>query len=153
MAVHRLPIGILIVLLWAGCDAFQDSSSMKGEIQNRVKQFAQAAQTDVNGMLAMYDQGSGTVSIGNGHLERGMEAIRKNADTTLVALLGKYKYDLGSIEVTALGRDYALAVTPFVMKEQPETPFSRQVKGVSSSVWRKTTEGWKIIHEHESLEQ
>jgi ketosteroid isomerase-like protein len=45
-----------------------------------------------------------------------------------------------------------VAVTPLVMTENPETPFARQVKGVSTLVWKKTPAGWRIIHEHESLQ-
>jgi ketosteroid isomerase-like protein len=117
-----------------------------------VKQFAEAAQKDVNAMLAMYEQGPGTVSIGNGQIERGIEAIRKNVDANLVSSLGRFKFDLGSIEVVPLGYGYALAVTPFVMTENPSAAFSRQIKGVSTLVWKKTSEGWKVIHEHESYQ-
>ena len=153
MTVSNTSVGILLFLvLLSGCDLFQDPSNNKAEIQALVKQFAEAAQTDVNGMLAMYEAGPGTVSIGNGEIQRGMEAIRKNADTNLVSRLGRFKYDLGSIEVTVLGGGYALAVTPFIITDNASTPFARQLKGVSTLVWKKTPDGWKVIHEHESLQ-
>jgi len=136
----------------AGCELPQDTSAVKGEVQGLVKQFAETAQKDVSAMLAMYEQGPATVSIGNGQIERGIEAIRKNADANLVGTLGKFKFDLGSIEVTSMGSGYALAVTPFVMTENPSAAFSRQIKGVSTLVWKKTPEGWKVIHEHESYQ-
>ena len=147
------PFGFLLLfLLFTGCDLTQDNSAVKGEIQGLVKQFAEAAQKDVNAMLAMYEQGPATVSIGNGQIERGIESIRKNADTNLVGALGKFKFDLGSIEVTSMGSGYALAVTPFVMTENPSAVFTRQIKGVSTLVWKKTSNGWKVIHEHESYQ-
>jgi ketosteroid isomerase-like protein len=132
------------------CELSQDTTAVKGEIHGLVKQFAEATQKDVNAMLAMYEQGPATVSIANGQIERGIEAIRKNADANLVGTLGKFKLDLGSIEVTPMGSGYALAVTPFVMTENSSAVFARQVKGVSTLVWKKTPEGWKVIHEHES---
>ena len=55
-ALKIVPGSILALLLLLGCDLFQDPSSMKVEIQALVKQFAEAAQTDINGMLAMYEQ-------------------------------------------------------------------------------------------------
>jgi ketosteroid isomerase-like protein len=132
------------------CELSQDTTAVKGEIHGLVKQFAEATQKDVNAMLAMYEQGPATVSIANGQIERGIEGIRKNADANLVGTLGKFKLDLGSIEVTPMGSGYALAVTPFVMTENSSAVFARQVKGVSTLVWKKTPEGWKVIHEHES---
>src|SRR5262245_45946797 len=132
MRPSNTSVAILFSLLLSGCDLFQDPSSNKAEIQALVKQFAEAYQTDVNGMLAMYEQTPATVSIGNGEIQRGIEAVRKYADTNLVSTLGRFKYDLGSIEVTHLGRGYALAVTPFVMSDNTATPFPRQIKGVST---------------------
>ena len=152
MRVLRASGALLLSLLMVGCELTQDSSAVKAEIQGLVKHFAEAAQKDMNGMLAMYEQGPATVSIGNGQIQRGIEEIRKNADTNLVGTLGKFKFDLGSIEVTSLGNGYALAVTPFVMTENPSAVFSRQVKGVSTLVWKKTPQGWKVIHEHESYQ-
>jgi len=144
--------GVLLLFLLVGCEQAQDNSAVKAEIQGLVKQFAEAAQKDVNAMLAMYEQGPATVSIGNGQIERGIEAIRKNADANLLGVIGKFKFDLGSIDVTSMGSGYALAVTPFVMTENPSAVFSRQVKGVSTLVWKKTSKGWKVIHEHESYQ-
>ena|SRR6266850_271836 len=152
MRVLRASGVLLLFLLMAGCELPQDTSAVKGEVQGLVKQFAETAQKDVSAMLAMYEQGPATVSIGNGQIERGIEAIRKNADANLVGTLGKFKFDLGSIEVTSMGSGYALAVTPFVMTENPSAAFSRQIKGVSTLVWKKTPEGWKVIHEHESYQ-
>lgn len=152
MRVLRASGVLLLFLIIAGCEVPQDISAVKGEIQGLVKQFAEAAQKDVNVMLAMYEQGPATVSIGNGQIERGIEAIRKNADTTLVGLQGKFKIDLGSIEVTMLGSGYALSLTPFVMTENPNLAFARQIKGVSTLVWKRMPEGWKVIHEHESYQ-
>lgn len=151
MTPSHTSVAILFALLLSGCDLFQDPSSNKAEIQALVKQFAEAAQTDINGMLSMYEASPGTVSIGNGEIQRGIEDIRKSADTNLVSTVGKFKYDLGSIEVTPLGSGYALAVTPFVISENTASPFARQVKGVSTLVWKKTTDGWKVVHEHDSL--
>ena len=142
----------LLFFLMAGCDLLQDASAVKGEIQGLVKQFAEAAQKYVSVMLAMYEQGPATVFIGNGQIERGIEAIRKNADANLVGTLGRFRFDLGSIEVTSMESGYALAVTPFVMTENPSAAFSRPIKGVSTLVWKNTPEGWKVIYEHESYQ-
>ena len=67
-----------------GCESVDNSEATRTEIQGLVKQFAESAQKDVTAMLAMYDSGPGTASIGNGQIERGMEAIRKSADQNLV---------------------------------------------------------------------
>jgi hypothetical protein len=58
-----------------------------------------------------------------------------------VGTQGKFKLDLGSIEVTSMGSGYALSVTPFVMTENPSAVFARQIKGVSTLVWKRTPEG------------
>jgi ketosteroid isomerase-like protein len=150
MAAPKILLVAVMVLL-AGCN-MPDDTKMKQEIQAHVKQFAEAAQNDVNAMLAMYEPGPSTVSIGNGEIQRGIEAIRKNVDANLVGSLGRFKYDLGSIEVTPLGTGFAVAVTPFVMTENAGSPFGRQLKGVSTSVWKKTESGWKVIQEHESMQ-
>jgi ketosteroid isomerase-like protein len=152
MTSSSRSVGIVLVFLLTNCDLPQSSSASKGQIQELVKQFADSTQRDVNAMLAMYEQGPETVSIGNSEIQRGMEAIRKNADANLVPALGKFKYDLGSIDVTLLEGGYALAITPFVVTENTSSPFARQLKGASTLLWKKTKDGWKIIHEHESLQ-
>jgi hypothetical protein len=40
-----------------GCESADNTEATRTEIQGLVKQFAEAAQKDVNAMLAMYDQG------------------------------------------------------------------------------------------------
>ena len=152
MRVLRVSGVLLLFLFIAGCEVPGDTSATKGEIQVLVKNFAEAAQKDVNAMLLMYEQAPGTVSIGNGQIERGIDSIRKNVDANLLGTQGKYKFDLGSIDVTLMGSSYALSLTPFVMTENPPAMFSRQVKGVCTLVWKKTPEGWKVIHEHESYQ-
>ena len=148
----RAFLALLVTLVMVGCELPADPAAVRGEIQVLVKQFADAAQKDVNAMLAMYEQGPGTSSVGNGQVERGIEGIRKHADMNLVGTQGKFKVDLGSIEVTSIGVGYAMSVTPFVITENPTVAFSRQMKGVDTLVWKKTSEGWKIIHEHESYQ-
>jgi ketosteroid isomerase-like protein len=149
--------------LWVlvpACESFDDTETTQVEIQSLVKQFAEAAQKDVNAMLAMYDQGPGTTSIGNGQITRGLEAIRKSADENLVGQQGKFEIDLGSIDVVLLGGGYALSVTPFaltsttspLLSRRTKTIISPVMKGISTLVWKKTPQGWRVIHEHESYQ-
>jgi len=140
-------------VLWGlvcGCE-LSNTEGTRTEIQGLVKQFAEAAQKDVTTMIAMYDQSATTLSIGNGQIQRGIEAIRKSADESLVGKQDALKIELGSIEVFPLGGGYALSVTPFSVTENASQRFSIQRKGISSLVWKKSAEGWKVIHEHESL--
>jgi ketosteroid isomerase-like protein len=151
-------LALLLFPCMASCELANDTTSVKGEIQVLVKQFAEVAQKDVNAMLAMYEQGPGTVSVGNGQVERGIEAIRKNADTNLVGAQGKLKVDIGSIEVVPLGTSYAVSLTPFVLTDPSSPVFGKQPllvgqsKGISTLIWKKTPEGWRVIHEHESYQ-
>jgi ketosteroid isomerase-like protein len=81
-----------------------------------------------------------------------MESIRKTVDENLVGTQGKMKIDLGSIDVTLLGHEYALTVTPFARTDTGPALFSPQRKGISSLVWKKTPQGWRVVHEHESYQ-
>lgn len=152
MRLLHVSLYLIATLSIVGCEVPADPATVRGKIQAQVRKFADAAQTDVSAMLAMYEQGAGTVSISNGQIERGIEAIRKKADTNLVGNQGTYKIDLGSIEVVSAGNGFALSVTPFVISDQPSVAFSKPSKGVSTIAWKKTADGWKVIQEHESYQ-
>ena len=88
-------------------------------------------------------------SVGYGKIDRGGDAIRKSTDAN-IAEATRTRMTEGTVEVTALGTDFALAVAPMYI-----TPLGSirtvDVPGGATIVVKRTPEGIRLIHEHFSV--
>jgi ketosteroid isomerase-like protein len=137
------------VLLVAPTSKAQAPAALRTEIQNFVRSYADAAnKADITAYTEMYSRQAGVTSIDDGTILRGWDAIRTDADSML-GHEGAYKIDIGSIDITPLGVGFVLAVAPTTVTVQTERG-AVQIRGAITLVLHKTSEGWKIIHDHTS---
>jgi beta-aspartyl-peptidase (threonine type) len=123
----------------------------RAEVQAFVRGFFRTMnEADVAALVEMYARVPDVASISDGEITRGWEAIRADADSML-GMQGRYRVDVGSTDVVALGTAHAVAFAPATITV-PVEGGSVQVRGAFTLVLRKTPGGWKILHEHSSLQ-
>jgi ketosteroid isomerase-like protein len=145
--VVRLGIVLTAVALCSACNQTPDPAALRSEIEPLVKKFAQMRQKDISGAVATYS--TSVVAASNGEIDRGMDAVRTTLDNALKQG-DTYEIAVGSIDVVPLGAAHALSVAPFSLKVTSRLGITQDLNGVSSLVWHRTKEGWRILHEHES---
>ncbi len=146
---RALALTALLVLLTAPASRAQAPAALRTEIQSFVHAYADAANKgDITAYTEMYSRQAGVTSIDDGTILRGWDAIRTEADSML-GHEGSYKIDVGSIDITPLGVGFVLAVAPMTTTIQTDKG-AVQIRGALTLVLHKTTEGWKIIHDHTS---
>jgi uncharacterized protein (TIGR02246 family) len=147
---------ILILIVGFACLApskpfAEQPDSVVTEIRKVVQVYVDAnSRADVEAMMEMFSRQAGVVSIGDGHISRGWDAIRSEA-RKLVGFQDRYEILLGTVDVSSLGTGYALAIAPYTLILLTEEGVKVQVRGALTLVLEKSSGGvWKIIHEHSS---
>jgi uncharacterized protein (TIGR02246 family) len=146
---------ILILIVGLAClapsKAFaQQSDGLGAEIPKVVRAYVDANnRADLGAMMEMFSRKAGVVSIGDGKIARGWDAIRSEAKK-LVGFRDRYKILLGTVDVSFLGTGYALAVAPYTITLLTEEGAKVNVRGALTLILEKTSGGWKIMHEHSS---
>jgi uncharacterized protein (TIGR02246 family) len=146
---------ILILIVGLAClapsKAFaQQSEDLGAEIPKVVRAYVDANnRADLGAMMEMFSRKAGVVSIGDGKIARGWDAIRSEAKK-LVGFRDRYKILLGTVDVSFLGTGYALAVAPYTITLRTEAGASVQIRGALTLILDNSSGTWKIIHEHSS---
>jgi len=129
--------------------AAQTSSTVREEVLAFVRSFTDAAnRADVAAVMEMYDHTSTVISVDDGEILRGWDAVREDANQVL-GKEGLYKISTGSFDVVVLGPGRALAVGPVVTTLQTNAgPVT--LNQVLTFVLEKKKGKWVIIHDHTS---
>lgn len=126
---------------------------VRTEVLQAVKAYADAYnRADVSAVVELYSHDPSATSVSDGDIVRGWENIRTDEDSSLTGLAGRFAAAIGSIDVTPLGSQYAMAVAPYTLTVQTHRG-PVQVRGAISFVWQRADSGWKILHEHSSTKQ
>ena len=88
-------------------------------------------------------------SISEGAITRGWEAIRQDADSQ-IGTEGRFKYSVGTIDITPLGPNYVLAIAALSVKVVTEKG-DMDLPGAMTLVFEKSGGNWKLLHDHESI--
>lgn len=146
---------ILILIIGLAClapsKAFaQQADDLGAEVPRVVRAYVDAnSRADVGAMMEMFSRKAGVVSIGDGKIARGWDAIRSEAQK-LVGFRGRYKIFLGVVDVSFLGTGYALAVAPYTITLLTEEGANAQIRGALTLILDNSSGTWKIMHEHSS---
>jgi uncharacterized protein (TIGR02246 family) len=147
---RALALAVLLPCLFAIAAPAQPPDTVTTEVQKFVRTFVEASnKADAKAVMEMYSKKPSIISIDDGKITRGWEAIRSETNE-IVGHAGRYKLSLGNIEVTSLGTTYALAVAPYSMALVTEDGATFQVRGAITLVLEKAAGKWHIIHDHTS---
>ena len=104
---------------------------------------------DLDGFMAGYWKSPDLVFFSNGTATRGWQATldryraRYQADGRQMGTL-----DFPELDVVALGAEAAMARGRWRLK----MPDGKELSGMTSVIFRKLLEGWRIVHDHSSAE-
>jgi uncharacterized protein (TIGR02246 family) len=151
MSMKRLFCLLLALASLVAIPAFaQTSDTVTNEVQKFVRAFVDTSnKADAKAVMEMYSRKPSVISVDDGKITRGWEAIRSETNE-IVGHAGSYKISVGNIEVTSLGPAYALAVTPYTMALVTEDGATFQIRGAITFVLEKAAGRWQIIHDHTS---
>jgi uncharacterized protein (TIGR02246 family) len=128
----------------------QPAERIATEAQKFVRAFVEANnKADAKAVMEMYSRKAGIISVDDGKLTRGWDAIRSETNE-IVGHQGRYKISLGTVDVTPLGSAYALAVAPYTMSLVTEDGATFQIRGAMTLVLENASGKWQIIHDHTS---
>ena len=147
--MFRVSAPLLMLLTTIGFRVGGQIPTQRQEIQNFVRAYADAANRgDVTTYVEMYSRRPDLIAVNDGEIIRGWDKVRDGANAVL-GLEGSYKVSVGTIDVISIGTTRAIAVFPFVMTVTTQQG-PVQLPGATTLVLEKSTQGWKIIHDHTS---
>lgn len=147
----RLAAAVMAAVLAAGCVTVRVSrdGDPKDEIVAMLVESTRAWDAgDLDGFLVPYLDSPDITFVGSSGLVRGKAGTRaRYASSYFAAGAPKGRLSFRDIEVRPLGDDHALAVGRYVLTDR-ET--GAESTGMFSLTLRRTSEGWRIIHDHSS---
>ena len=127
----------------------QAPSNQRQDVLAFVRAYVDAANRgDITAYIDMYAQRRDLITVSDGQLTRGWDALRDEANQ-MMGTEGAYRISAGSVDVITLAGDMAIAVFPFVATVSTQQG-PVQLRGAMSLVVQKTPQGWRIIHDHTS---
>lgn len=103
---------------------------------------------DIEGYMAGYWKSDSLLFTSGGNIQRGWQATyekyKKSYDTK--AKMGKL--DFSKLEINLLSENSAWIFGYWELKREKDNP-----KGVFTLILRKFSDGWKIIHDHTSMQK
>jgi len=100
---------------------------------------------DIEGYMDGYDRSPNTQFVGGDTINRGWQSVldryKRRYDTR--EKMGMLTFS--DLEITVLSKDAALVLGRWRLKRAQDEPH-----GTFTLLFRKTTSGWKIVHDHSS---
>ena len=131
-------------------DDVRPTPAVRAEVQAAVRKYVDAYnRADASAIMDLYARGSNITVVADGEITRGWESQRAGIDSTIVGHGGGFRFDVGSVDVVALGKEHALAVAPYTLIATT-TQGQLGERGALTLVLQRSDSGWVVIHEHES---
>jgi len=142
-------VASLFLIVGPAVAAPATAPDVRSEVLAFVRAFTDAAnRADVAAVMEMYDRSPSLLSVDDGKILRGWDAVREDANMVL-GKEGLYKISTGSFDVIPLGPNRALAIGPVVITVQAKSgPI--QAEQALTLVLEKKQGKWIIIHDHTS---
>jgi uncharacterized protein (TIGR02246 family) len=100
---------------------------------------------DIAGFMDGYERSQQTVMVSGDNVMRGWQTIHDRYKRNYNSREKMGTLTFSNLEITLLGSDAALAVGSWHLKRAGDEPHGR-----FTLVFRRTKNGWKIIHDHTS---
>ena len=145
--VGRLLAVILALLAWAGC-ATDRAGSGTAERQIRAvidQQMRDWNAGDLTGFMQGYDKSPRTRFASGGDVNLGFQTVfdryrKRYGDRAAMGTL-----TFSDLDITVLAPDAAVVFGRFRLQREKDSP-----TGLFTLLFRKTGEGWRIVHDHTS---
>jgi ketosteroid isomerase-like protein len=147
--VKSLWLALLLVLGAAVLDAAEEKSG-SAPVISEIRAILRAQQEawnrgDIDGFMNGYARAETTVFVSGDEVMRGWQTVRdrylkKYSDRAKMGTLA-----FSDLEIEPLGPDSALALGRWELKRASDNPH-----GHFTLIFRKTPDGWRIVHDHTS---
>jgi len=147
--VKSLWLALLLVLGPALLDAAEEKSD-NAPLISEIRAVLRAQQEawnrgDIDGFMNGYARAETTVFVSGDEVTRGWQTVRdrylkKYSDRAKMGTL-----TFSDLEIEPLGPDSALALGRWELKRASDNPHGR-----FTLIFRKTPDGWRIVHDHTS---
>ena len=145
--LSSLTIGVTQTVLLAQAPA----ATQRDAVQAFVRSYVEAVnRTDVTAWLDMHVRSPELLTVDNGAVTRGWDALRVEGDRMRGTPEGAFRISPGTVAVLSLGVSRALAVSPFVVTVNRE-PGPVQLRGATTFILDNTPDGWRILHANTSM--
>ena len=142
---------ICVASLGASPAKTSKSDAARAEVQAFVKAYVEAENKgDASAIMEMISKSTDVASVTMGEITRGWDGIRDDVDA-MTGAEEKVQVTLGTIEVTPLGTNFALAFAPCTITSSAAAE-GLQLRGALTLVLEKSGKAWKILHEHTSAQ-
>jgi len=123
---------------------------VRSQIQSAVRNYVDVYnRADASAIMGLYARSPSLTVATDGEITRGWESLRADIDSTVVGHAGSFRLDLGSTDITALGRDHAMVLAPYTLV-LATTRGQVNERGALTLILQRADSGWIVIHEHES---
>lgn len=149
MKIRFITSVILFFLpVTAATQSMSEQQRVREEIRTEVGRLITATNYDPMATLPLYVPTSRVTSINDAQILKGWSALRQQTEAS-AGSQGSFFVRLGTIDVTLMGPDHALAFAPMTM-EYPTQSGPVRMPGSMTLGYERTQMGWKVVHEHYS---
>lgn len=139
----------LLSLLLCGCAPASPPALSVAAVQEFVREYFNACNAgDASKIMELISHEASVTSLSEATIDRGWDAIRATTDSQIPEA-SRTHYTVGTVLVTPLAPDVALAVAPVYFRF-PANQQVAETPGAVTIVVRRTPEGLRLIHEHYS---
>jgi len=138
---------VFLALLWAGCATEQAGTgtvagSVRAVLDEQVRQWNAG---DLEGFMQGYDKSSRTRFASGGDVNLGFQTVfdryrKRYGDRSAMGALS-----FSDVDITVLAPDAAVVFGRYRLQREKDSP-----TGLFTLLFRKTAEGWRIVHDHTS---
>ena len=141
-----------IVLLFAFLFAavFADAEPTRGQPASEIRAVLAAQQAswnrgDIDGYMNGYARSNATVFVSGDTITRGWQTVRDRYKQKYASAQAMGRLEFSNLEITTLGADVAVALGRWQLFRKSDHPHGR-----FTLLFRRTAEGWRIVHDHTS---
>lgn len=144
-----LPLFVLNVFL-VPTSVYAQSTSRQDKIRSSIRMVLEAQRDawnrgDIEGYMDGYDRSNDTVFVSGDNVTRGWQTVLDRYKKSYSSREKMGMLTFSDLEITPLTKELAVVIGSWRLKRANDEPH-----GKFTLIFRKTKNGWRIIHDHTS---
>ena len=135
-------LALALSSIHAAADTNAIQSAVRAVLDQQVKDWNAG---DIGKFMRGYDRSDKTRFASGGNITLGWQAVLERYQRTYSDKAAMGKLTFSDIDITVASEDTALAFGRWHLKREKDEP-----SGLFTLLFRKTADGWKIVHDHTS---
>ena len=144
-SIHRFKFAALLLVI-STATVHAETATVQAAVQAVLDQQVKDWNAgDIDKFMRGYERSEKTRFASGGNLTLGWQSVLERYRRTYADKAAMGELTFGELDITALSDDSALAFGRWRLKREKDEP-----SGLFTLVFRKTADGWKIVHDHTS---